>query len=121
MENLNNQPFDYNNIKVKVSIEYYDYTKSKGSNLQELVNKQPKQFRSFPGNHPNSQNLNSYGQNNYTKKFENRKNNFEQNQFGKPNKFQNDYNKTPENVKKYFFIFFRLIIPTFLINLLHLT
>jgi len=101
METLNNKIFEFNNLKIKAVIEYYDYSKSRNSLIQELNNPDSKVRK----------NNNPYqGQNFIKSTGQARKNNNKvpYNKFQNQNKAYSN-NSNFQNVSKYNYFFYFII------------
>ena len=99
MEVLHNKVFEFNNMKIKANIEYYDYSKSKNSIIQELNNPSAKPKRDYNSNYSGNNNFNN---NNNKFQNQNRKNNFNNQPYNKIQNQNNAFsNQKFDNVKVY--------------------
>lgn len=70
MEALHNKNHEFNNIKFKPMIEYYDYTKSKNSLINDLNNPNSRPKKTINNSYPSKyqgQGRKNYNNNSYNK------------------------------------------------------
>lgn len=89
---MHNKTNEFNNIKFKPMIEYYDYSKSKNSLIQELNNpgvKPKKDFtnNSYPSKYQGGPGRKNYNNNNQYNKFTNQNSAYSNQKFDNVNIF----------------------------------